>query len=304
MAPPPRLLFLVASALLVAAEGEPLRWLRKRRGQLVEQAFEAEVDGRKHNLQYELFIPNSCAVAGEAVCREKKPVLVFLHGRGESGAYDVTNAQSLPWLLLHNKSFAADFDFITVVPQCPRECAEYNGWQPQVLRSITALVQQHLLSEAIGGDASRVYLTGQSMGGNGAWLYAAQQPRLFAAVAVVCGYAGEGESGPVARRLIGEKVAVLVCHSADDSVIPVTASDEMVRLLSERGQPSRLLKYVRYDHAPGPPMPEFAHLIGHGSYELIYRDAALYSWLRLHRIGSNAGQQTEWRPLPAVSPLF
>ena len=39
------------------------------------------------------------------------------------------------------------------------------------------------------GDPTRVYLTGQSMGGHGAWMFAAQQPRFFAAVAVVCGYA-------------------------------------------------------------------------------------------------------------------
>ena len=39
------------------------------------------------------------------------------------------------------------------------------------------------------------------------------------------------------------------------------------------------LRYVRYEHAPGPPISEFAGLVGHGSYELAYRDAGLYSWL-------------------------
>jgi predicted peptidase len=87
------------------------------------------------------------------------------------------------------------------------------------------------------------------MGGNGAWVYAAQQPRLFAAIAVVCGYAQE--STPIARRVVAGQTAVLVCHSADDSVIPVSASDEMVQALTDRGQPARMLKYVRYEHAPG-----------------------------------------------------
>ena len=90
-------------------------------------------------------------------------------------------------------------------------CAELNGWQPSILRGITALVQQYVVPSLgghlsrpplaadtapllmnstlryTGGDPSRVYLTGQSMGGNGAWVYAAQQHKLFAAVAVVCG---------------------------------------------------------------------------------------------------------------------
>ena len=45
-------------------------------------------------------------------------------------------------------------------------------------------------------------------------------------------------------------------------------------------------------------MPEFASLIGHGSYELIYRDPTLYSWLLLHQHAPNtAALVTEWRPL-------
>ena len=45
----------------------------------------------------------------------------------------------------------------------------------------------------------------------------------------------------------------------------------------------RELRYVRYETAPGPPMPEFAHLLGHGSYELAFRDAGLYEWLLQQR---------------------
>ena len=295
-------LLLVAGALLAvaspnAAAAESLRWLRKRKGQLVEQTFHADIEGEKHTLLFELFIPNSCTGTSGAPLCAKVPVLIFLHGRGESGGYDVTNAQSLPWLLLNNKTFADSFEFVAVIPQCPGYCAELNGWQPQVLRSVTALVQQHIVTDTIGGDPSRVYLAGQSMGGNGAWIYAAQQPRLFAAVAVVCGYAQE--STPIARRLVSGQTAVLVCHSADDSVIPVGASDEMVQALTDRGQPAKLLKYVRYEHAPGPPMPEFAHLIGHGSYELIFRDPSLYSWLLHHRLPPNVAA-SEWRPLASA----
>ncbi|KAL1526368.1 hypothetical protein AB1Y20_015081 [Prymnesium parvum] len=133
------------------------------------------------------------------------------------------------------------------------------------------------------------------MGGNGAWLYAAQQPHLFAAVGVVCGYTHG--SAPIAKRLVASQTAVLVCHSADDSVIPVAASDEMVQALTNRGHPPSLLKFIRYEHAPGPPMPEFSSLVGHGSYELLFRDPAFYSWLLEHRL-QNADTFTEWHSLP------
>lgn len=160
------------AALAAEAEGAPAegaRALRRRRGRLTERTFEAVVDGETSTLRYELFVPNSClGAAGGAICKQA-PVLVFLHGRGESGAYDVTNAQSLPWLLQSNETFARDFDFITAIPQCPQHCAAINKWDPLVLRSITALIEQFLVG-VLGGDRSRVYLSGQSMGGHGAWV--------------------------------------------------------------------------------------------------------------------------------------
>ena len=58
------------------------------------------------------------------------------------------------------------------------------------------------------------------------------------------------------------------------------------------------LEYTRYRTAPGPPMPEFAQLTGHGSYELAFRDASLYSWLLQHECA-----RCKERPLAAWRPL-
>ena len=192
----------------------------------------------------------------------------------------------------------------------------------------------------LGGDIQRIYLAGQSMGGNGAWMFAAQQPRFFAATVIVCGYAQQQEADAGAMRVARSPVAVY--HSADDSVIPVAAADLMVDSL-RRAQASRssgkaffsfgdvarrphagcipgvhgcMVRYVRYETAPGPPMPEYEHLIGHGSYELAFRDADLYSWLleqRCEKCGRNGGGMGEasggddvvapapWRPLDSSS---
>ena len=232
------------------------------------------------------------------------PVIVFLHGRGESGGFAVTNAQSLPWLLAgNNVSFASTFQFIVVAPQCPRECMMENGWSSSVLRATAELVNEWLVPE-LGGDPHRVYVAGQSMGGHGAWAFASQQPRLFAAVVVVCGYAQGGEQeAEIARRLVRSGISVGVYHSADDSVIPVDASDRMVgalraaRTANERGEGRLALRYVRYEHAPGPPITEFENLIGHGSYELAFRDETLYQWL-LQQECRRCG-----RPLPQFHEL-
>lgn len=221
-------------------------------------------------LLYELFVP----VRREAA--QLAPVLVFLHGRGESGAWGITNAQSLPLQLLTNASFASALPFIVLVPQCPARCMQ-TGWTHDVLSQVTdlalAVAREH------GGDSARLYLVGQSMGGQGAWLYAAQQSGVFAALAVVCGFVGSDvEAAAVAQRLASTPVAVF--HSADDSVVPVFESDHMVRLLRQAGNAA--VRYTRYETAPPPPLQEFGNLVGHGSYELAFRDASLYKWLQAH----------------------
>ena len=274
--------------------------LMEQRGKLVTH--------ERQGLKFELFLPT----AWQPLPSSPLPVIVFLHGRGESGGFDVTNAQSLPLQLLTNASFAATFPFIAIVPQCPHECASANHWLPSTLQAVTGLLREWVLQPAdggtlaggsLGGDRSRVYLAGQSMGGHGAWMYASQQPRLFAALVVVCGYMhGPREEKAVAERLSHSRLPVAVYHSADDVVIPVAASEQAVDALRQQGyeggaphggypgavtstvgaRPPTPLRFVRYAHAPGPPMPEFAHLLGHGSYELAFRDDGLYAWLLTH----------------------
>ena len=71
-------------------------------------------------LKFELFLPTKWR--HPAASASRWPILVFLHGAGESGGFEVTNAQSLPWLLVagNNASFAASCGFIVLVPQCPQ----------------------------------------------------------------------------------------------------------------------------------------------------------------------------------------
>ena len=65
-----------------------------------------------------------------------------------------------------------------------------------------------------------------------------------------------------------------------------TTSTVPLALVADGGRGQSELVYVRYANAPGPPMPEYAHLIGHGSYELAFRDATLCV---LHQGGLEGG---------------
>ena len=83
------------------------------------------------HVEYELFLPKNWASPHpQKAGQQSFPVLVFLHGRGESGGFEVTNAQSLPLQLLSNSSFAESCPFIVVIPQCPWRCATANHWLP------------------------------------------------------------------------------------------------------------------------------------------------------------------------------
>ena len=227
-------------------------------------------------LPSQIFVPRTSAPA--------HPILVFLHGGGD-GPFNVMNQQSLPWLLLNNQTFAASFPFLVILP-CSTCSGDSRGWTaanyPKIERLVSLAISQHR------GDAARVSLTGQSMGGGGLWHYAGKG--LFAALVPVC--AAIHPSRTLASEACCKSGSRSCCapvwafHGANDRVVPVAFSDQWVEVL--RAQPHRSadrseVRYTRYPHAPPPPMAQFAHLIGHGSYELAYRDMALYAWLLQQR---------------------
>ncbi len=79
-------------------------------------------------------------------------------------------------------------------------------------------------------DPQRVYLTGMSLGGHGAWHIAASLPDTFAAVVVVCGFADKGDSAEVAEKLASRLTSTPIwCFHGDaDTAVPVSKSREMV----------------------------------------------------------------------------
>lgn len=227
-------------------------------------------------LPYQLFVP----AAPPKGAGRTRPLLVFLHGAGD-GPFREMNAQSLPGLLLRNASFAAAFPFVALFPCATCGTPGVRGWGEPAFARVDRLIAA--VSRAHAVDPARVLLTGQSMGGGGALRYASARPRRFAALVPVC--AAVRASAEAARGLCCAAGPAAGCcpplwafHGVNDAVVPVAASDRLVDLLNglRRGQSVR---YTRYGWAPPPPMPEYASMAGHGSYELAYREGALYGWL-------------------------
>jgi predicted peptidase len=122
----------------------------------------------KQTLSYWLFLPNSYVAKTE----KKYPLLLFLHGIGESGS-DIEKVKAHgPPKLLSDPDKAKDWQFITVSPQCPDD----YDWSPLQL----ALLLDEL-EKKYEVDKDRIYVTGMSMGGRGAWGLLYHSPDRFAA---------------------------------------------------------------------------------------------------------------------------
>lgn len=153
-----------------------------------------------------------------------------------------------------------------------------QDWDPDV---VNELVEGFTRSLRV--DRERVYLTGVSMGGFGAWATAAGEPGRYAAVAPVCG--GSVDVAGTAKALRG--VPVRVYHGENDMVIPVSLSDALVEALREAGNEDVVYeRFVAADADPNWETLDWAKGItvsGHAAWVRAYDESDdLYKWFLEH----------------------
>jgi len=199
------------------------------------------------NVGYDLLV-----YTPQSFSAEKKlwPLIVFLHGSGERGSDpNKLKVHSLPNVVETKE----DFPFIVVSPQCPGG----QRWNTEVLN---AMLDDALTKLPI--DTNRIYLTGISMGGFGAWKFAITYPDRFAAVAPVCGW---GHLQDVEKL---KDKPVWVFHGAKDNVVPLSESEKMVQFLQKFG--STKVKFTVYPEA------------NHNAWDATYANPELYDWFLQH----------------------
>jgi len=151
----------------------------------------------------------------------KWPLIVYLHGTG-GGTFFTYSKKSL------NSSGmrCAGHQFVVVSPRCEWTWRDTpNGW-------IAELVQALRVLDWI--DHQRVYLTGCSMGGMGAWEVGAQSPELFAAVCPVAAHHKNERTALIAHAL--KSTPVYVVHADTDDTCPMSQEESLWRLLEENSQ--------------------------------------------------------------------
>ena len=212
----------------------------------VEMEFKKTVS-KELNCGYLLFLP-------EGYGQEKQlwPLIMFLHGLGECGDdLDLIKVYGPPLITEQKK----DFPFIAVSPQCPD-----GSWWPDEVDMLKGLLDD--VEEKYDVDSERVYLTGLSMGGYGAWRLARECPERFAAVAPICG----GDIAFLAEKI--KDVPVWAFHGGEDDIVPVERSQQMVDAVNAAGGNAKLTIY------PG---------CSHDSWTQTYENKELYEWFLGHR---------------------
>ena len=217
-------------------------------------------DARGRKLPYRLLKPLT-------VEKDRRyPLVVFLHGAGERGTDNEKQ-------LVHGvPQFAAEetrrkYPCFLIAPQCPEGMRWVEvDWGADSHRlpaepSEPGRLTLELIDRAMKDlpvDPDRVYVTGLSMGGYGAWDLVARRPDLFAAAAPVCGGADEATAAKV------KHVPAWVFHGAKDAAVKPARSRNMVAALEKAGGKPRYTEY-----------PD----VGHNSWDNAYRDPEFYKWL-------------------------
>lgn len=187
----------------------------------------------------------------------KWPVILFLHGRGESrGPLSIVATWGPPRFVARGD----DFPYIVISPQCPKET---NWNDPEQQAGVMAL-----LDDTLGKydcDPKRVYLTGLSMGGFGSWGLAAKHPKRFAAVAPICGGGSPNDAG----KLVD--VPIWAFHGDQDKSVPFEKSVEMVEAIKKAGGTKILFTTLEN--------------FGHNCWSAAYATPQLYEWFEWHSIG-------------------
>jgi predicted peptidase len=208
-------------------------------GKQVEQTFKAS---DSTEVGYLLYLPEEYT-SGSAM-----PVMLFLHGRGESnGPLNIVAKWGPPQLVARGEKLP----YVIVSPQCPKE----DNWSsPTQQARLTELLDS--VVSRFGGNKNRIYLTGLSMGGSGSWRLAADYPKKFAAVVPICGR-GKIEDADKLKEL-----PIWVFCGDQDGVFK--SNEELVDAIRKAG--SQSVSFTSLEN------------VGHNSWSAAYASPDLYSW--------------------------
>lgn len=225
----------------------------------------AEIESLKDGTR--VWVPNGWTT------QQDRPVILFLHGVGESGADHERplNAGIYPNLTKNPALSKA----LIVFPQCPSG----KSWTSPDMADLAWKALWEAM-DRYRGDRSRIHLTGLSMGGYGLWEMVLLHPGVFASLTAISSGAVDPPTdsrlafihidlGPRSREQFDAELAdkvgstpTRVFHGDRDPLVPPDEMADFARRF--KGRPS-----FRFALIAG----------GHGVWDNVYRDPAWSDWL-------------------------
>jgi predicted peptidase len=181
----------------------------------VSQTISCSVKIEKSELyKYLVYTPGDYSNNSE----KKWPLIIYLHGRSACGSnFDKVRRYGLPFFM----DRGMQLDAIVAAPQCPEgKNWVADNWFMPFLNDI---------KDKYNIEAERIYLTGMSLGGFGAFSIAIKYPDVFAAVVPLC---GGGQPTIVCPM---KDIPTWVFHGDKDELVPLKRSQEMVEALEKCG---------------------------------------------------------------------
>jgi len=202
---------------------------------------------RSSALPYVVYVPEGRQPKG-------LPVILYLHGRGESGTDGwLATAIGLPDQIRRK---SGRWPFLVLIPQKPQTDVLWPAHRDelnQILRNVQAEFEP---------DPHRRYITGLSQGGNGTFELCESLDWNFAAAAPVCGWVDPTWAASQLRS-----IPIWAFHGDKDPVVPVTRSIEAVEAIVAAGGEAKLTRY-----------PDLTH----NSWDAAYNEGELPSWFLSH----------------------
>lgn len=189
------------------------------------------------------------------------PLVLFLHGSGDGATREALRKWGPPREVAEGR----EFPFILVSPRSPP--GQWMWWfAPQVGELLDEIEAKYRV------DPDRIYVTGLSMGGYGAWNLAGEFPDRLAAIAPFCGGGDPEDAARIAH------LPIWAFHGEKDNAVPVERTREMIAAIEAAG---------------GSPKVTYYPDVGHVCWQEAYTGRELYDWLLRQR---RSGREPQPQP--------
>lgn len=202
------------------------------------------IEKLKVNYPYLLYLPKQYDSL-----KDNWPLLIYLHGGSQKGNdLNKLKAYGPPSLVDKGKNF----DFIIASPQCPDgKFWSTDNWFDYLYNEL--VLKYHV-------DTSRIYISGISMGGYGAFITAMDFPEKFAAIIPLCGGCNDSDTSRICSI---SAIPIWAFHGTADETVRI---DETKRIVNKLQQCNGNIAFTPLENE------------GHG-IQFIYERTDIYDWM-------------------------